>query len=652
MFSRRVASVCARPAVWVTAGTFAAVCLASVMGLDWYMAGILAGLAGLITWLGLHRFILAPREALLADVQKFLDKHGVSVSPQLAELERVSKGLEVLDATIETRALLLRTLEETLRSNEARYRDLFERNPHPMVVFDTETLDILAANEAAVRQYGFTRQQFLRMTVRHIMAEPITAGVTAVLSRMALDQEQPAEVVHRRRDGSRMFVEVSSHRLKFAGRAAAVAMLMDITTRKEAEDKALRHMRTMEALYESARDQATSLSPAEVARVVVTSAVSRFGAGAAWLGLLEEDGCWHVLAAAPPASSVRLPPTLVIPEATNEMKRDRRCRHYMMTEDGWRDSPWGRHSDLMGLQHGLEIPLIAHDRFLGCLHLFRTEDWHADSESLDALQALALHAAVALSNALAHEQLQAQAQILEDRVRERTAELEAANQELEAFSYSVSHDLRAPLRSIEGFSRLLIREHGHELSQSALKYLNFIRCGVAEMQELIQALLSFSRSGRQPLHLSRVQPAELVQAALHTLHHDIEGRQIEFIVKDMPECLADRTLLQQVFANLISNAVKYTSHRQQAVVEIGALAHAEGPIYYVQDNGVGFDPAVGDRIFGVFQRAHSSKEYPGTGVGLATVHRILSRHHGRIWYETEPDRGATFFFTLGTLNDE
>lgn len=235
----------------------------------------------------------------------------------------------------------------------------------------------------------------------------------------------------------------------------------------------------------------------------------------------------------------------------------------------------------------------------------------------------------------------------ENALRQRSAELEAANKELEAFSYSVSHDLRAPLRAIDGFSRILLEDYATAMSEEAQEYLNLIREGAQQMGNLIDHLLDFSRLGRQPLRKQRVMVADLVQAVLADLQTAQEGRKVDIAIADLPDCQADPTLLRQVFVNLLANAVKFTKTRQPAVIEIGCLERESETVYFVKDNGVGFDMQYVNKLFGVFQRLHRVEDYEGTGVGLATVQRIIHRHGGRIWAEAEVDKGATFYFTLG-----
>lgn len=238
---------------------------------------------------------------------------------------------------------------------------------------------------------------------------------------------------------------------------------------------------------------------------------------------------------------------------------------------------------------------------------------------------------------------------LERRVLERTAQWEVANKELEAFAYSVSHDLRAPLRAIDGFSRILLEDHAPQLSEEAARYLNIVRNNAVQMGELIDDLLAFSRLGRQQVTKETVDVRALVRRALDDLAREHDGRRIQIRVGDLPFCEADPALLKQVFANLLGNALKYTRQRDPATIEIGVLPQGGKPeaiVYFVRDNGAGFDMRYADKLFGVFHRLHRAEEYEGTGVGLAIVHRIISRHGGRVWADAAVDQGATFFFTL------
>jgi PAS domain S-box-containing protein len=240
---------------------------------------------------------------------------------------------------------------------------------------------------------------------------------------------------------------------------------------------------------------------------------------------------------------------------------------------------------------------------------------------------------------------------LERRVAERTGELEAANKELEAFTYSVSHDLRAPLRHIDGFSKLLVEQHTAALPQEAREYVSLIRESTREMGQLVDDLLNLARVGRKELSLQVTGLNSLVDEVVADLNHEIGGRTIDWKLQKLPFVECDPGLMKQVFVNLLSNAVKFTRPRDRAVIEVGAVERDGQSAIVVRDNGVGFSMKHSDKLFRVFQRLHRQEDFEGTGVGLATIQRIIHKHGGRVWAEAELDKGASFFFTLGSSRD-
>jgi light-regulated signal transduction histidine kinase (bacteriophytochrome) len=235
---------------------------------------------------------------------------------------------------------------------------------------------------------------------------------------------------------------------------------------------------------------------------------------------------------------------------------------------------------------------------------------------------------------------------LEQRVQERTAQLNAANADLEAFSYSVSHDLRAPLRHISSFSRILSEEFSSTMDQNARHYLKRIQDGAHNMAQLVEGLLKLGSIGRRELACAVTDLNSLVNDVLADMQPEIEGRSIDWQIADLPSIACDASLVKQVFTNLLSNAVKYTRARETAVIEIGRIVEEAVPIFFVRDNGAGFDQRYASKLFGVFERLHSAEQFEGTGVGLSTVQRIVKKHGGEIWAKAEVDKGATFFFAL------
>ena len=235
-----------------------------------------------------------------------------------------------------------------------------------------------------------------------------------------------------------------------------------------------------------------------------------------------------------------------------------------------------------------------------------------------------------------------------EHLEHRTAELSDANSELESFSYSVAHDLRAPLRQIAGYSNVLLQDYGPSLNAEARRYLEKVEAGARKMGRLVDDLLSLSKIGRQELSLQKTPLDSLLRQAVEDLAPECSGREVEWQIGDLFSVECDPGLMKQVFVNLLSNAVKYTGKRERAVIQVGQIMRNNLPVIFVRDNGAGFEMQYVSKLFGVFQRLHKARDFEGTGVGLAIVQRIIRKHGGQIWAEAELDQGATFFFTLGS----
>jgi light-regulated signal transduction histidine kinase (bacteriophytochrome) len=251
-----------------------------------------------------------------------------------------------------------------------------------------------------------------------------------------------------------------------------------------------------------------------------------------------------------------------------------------------------------------------------------------------------------LERALAVRQLRIEKKRLEESVRERTEELKIANRELEAFSYSVSHDLRAPLRAVSVFTQSLLSDHVGGLTDEGRRLLQNVNAGAAHMDRLITDLLRLSQLNRQALHKQPVRFSDLARRVIDDMAAERAGRDIEFVIADFPTWQVDLGLIQQVFVNLISNAIKFTREREKARIEIGYRMDGTTLVCFVKDNGVGFNMKYMNKLFGVFQRPHSADQFEGTGVGLSIVRRIVERHGGKVWVDGAQDQGAAFYFSL------
>ncbi|HXD94578.1 MAG TPA: ATP-binding protein, partial [Bacteroidia bacterium] len=242
-------------------------------------------------------------------------------------------------------------------------------------------------------------------------------------------------------------------------------------------------------------------------------------------------------------------------------------------------------------------------------------------------------------------------QTLEQRVKDRTTELEAANKELESFSYSVSHNLRAPARAIHSYATVFLEDYDGKLDDEAKRLINIILKNGKKMGLLIDDLLAFSQLGRKELIKTKLSMDDIVSTIWNELYRAEENRNIQFEISPLPDAYAEKATIQQVWVNLISNALKYTRNKTQTVIKIYAKQKNGETIYCIKDNGSGFDMKYYNKLFGVFQRLHSQEEFEGTGVGLAIVERIINKHGGKIWGEGEVDKGATFYFSLPVVNE-
>jgi two-component system sensor kinase len=240
---------------------------------------------------------------------------------------------------------------------------------------------------------------------------------------------------------------------------------------------------------------------------------------------------------------------------------------------------------------------------------------------------------------------------LNEQLEEERKKLEDANDELEAFAYSVSHDLRVPLRAIDGFSRILVEDYQENLDDEGKRLIDIIRENTKKMGQLIDDILQLSRAGRHEINLTEIDMETLIQTVFNELKQSNQERDIELELEPLPQVYADRTLLQQVISNLLSNSIKFTTPRDTSIIKVGFQVAKKEYIYYVQDNGVGFNMKYSGKLFGLFQRLHGQNEFEGTGVGLSIVQRIIRRHGGDVWGEGEVDKGATIYFSL-PINSE
>lgn len=508
--------------------------------------------------------------------------------------------------------------EATLRASEARFRTLLGAAPDAIVIISDDGC-ITLINSEAERMFGYPQAELLGRPVELLLPERLRARHAQHRAAFsAAPHARPMgsgfDLVGRRKDGSELSVEISLSPVAAPEGSLVIAGLRDITDRKRAEAA----LRASEVRFRTSVE--TMLDGFAILAAV------RDDAGAIVdfrYDYINDAGCRLNLR--PRAEQVGHTLLELLPAHRDVGLLN---EYAQLVEDG---------------RPLIKEALIYEDVYGGGKRLQRAFD----------IRAVRLGDGFAVSWRDVTERKQSEEE-LEQRVSARTAQLEFANRELEAFSYSISHDLRAPLRAIDGFSRILLDDYALHVSPDIQRYLQLIRKNTQQMGRLIDDLLAFSRLSRQPLAKKSVALAGLVSQALVEAQGDCVHRRIEITIGDLPPCQGDPGLLKQVWVNLLANALKFTRGREPAMIAIDARYDPDQPnipIYFIKDNGVGFDMRYAHKLFGVFQRLHRAEDYEGTGVGLALVQRIIHRHGGRIWAEAAPNQGATFFFTLGgTMN--
>jgi PAS domain S-box-containing protein len=517
-----------------------------------------------------------------------------------AEIFRRAQQIQEVNNQLQRELEARKQAEEALRDSEERFRAVAETATDAIVSADKHG-HITYFNPGAERIFGYAARDVVGKPLTLLMPERFHAAHRQGLARFLTTGEarvigRTVELVGRRKDGTEFPLELSLSSWKKGEEVFFTGILRDITERKRAEELLRASEERFHLMVTHVEDYAIYMLDAE-------GRVATWNAGAERIKGYRADeiigrhfSCFYV-----PYDVQAGKPEQLLQEAVSRG----RCE-----DEGWRVRKDGSQFWANAVITALRDQ---HRTLLGFTKVTRdiTERTR-----------------------------------LEQEIQQHSIALEAANKELEAFSYSVSHDLRAPLRAIDGFSRVLLEEHAPTLPPEAQHYLNAVRRNSQRMGLLIDDLLAFSHLSRQPLNRQLVRPADLVRQCVDELRSEQQGRRVEIAIGDLPACQADPALLKQVWMNLMSNALKYTRKQEVAVIEVGSREQAGVCVYFVKDNGVGFDMQYADKLFGVFQRLHRPEDYEGTGVGLAIVQRVIHRHGGRVWAEAAVNKGVTFYFTF------
>lgn len=488
------------------------------------------------------------------------------------------------------------------------YQYLFEHHPAPLWVYDLKTLHFLLVNEAAIAAYGYSQEEFLSMTLLDIRPVEEQASLERYIETPRLAFSGAGIWHHIKKDGSRMTVEIVSHALDWNGRAARLVMARDITEQAETLSLLRDSESGISALLENALDSIISID--------ANGRITEFNPAA------EATFKWRRESViGQPIAELIIPP---------EQRSAHRAGLNRFLETG-KSRILRKRIEAEALRmDGTRIPVE--------LTIYPVK-WKEAIGFTSFLRDIS-------ERKRAEAELTRLNQDLEQKVLDRTHQLEAVNHELEAFSYSVSHDLRSPLRAIDGFSQALVEDYGNVLNPEATNYLDRIQAATRRMGALIDDLIELARVSRSEIRREPVDLGELAAGILKDLREQEPGRDVHLEIMQPLWVSGDRKLIGVALTNLLQNAWKFTRKREGARIRLGQIEQDGERPYFVEDNGAGFDMTYADKLFTPFQRLHDSREFEGTGIGLATVHRIMIRHGGRVWVRADPGKGATFYFTL------
>jgi PAS domain S-box-containing protein len=553
-------------------------------------------------------------------------------------------------AAFEGRQSRLEDRTRALQESEQRFKHLVDAAQEGIWVVDDRGLTTYA-NQRMADLLGHGHGELTGRPIFEFVEPAARPDLQRLVAAGTGELRAPRDVRFRRRDGGELWATVATNPIvgregEFVG---TVAMVSDITERKRAEDRLRRTAERLRALHELDQAVLAADSPAAVGAAALTHL----------RGLVPCHRCTVVLydfaageaelvagvAANAPIPGGRIPLSEFSPAATLRRGAVRQVADITALPDR---PPMIDRIAADGVRALLSVPLLVEGEAIGELNIGAATANGLTPEHREIALEVATPLATAIQQARLRAEVARHTVELERRVEERTAELREANAELEAFSYSVSHDLRAPIRHLGGFAQLLLEDHGGELGARARHYAERIRAGAREMAALVDDLLSLARVSRQDLVRRRTDLDALVADLRTEFAPETEKRGIEWQVEPLPAVNADPALMRVAVGNLLANAVKFTAPRERAQIRVYPVESDGQTGLAVADNGVGFGMAHAGRLFGVFERLHRPEEFEGTGVGLAIVQRIVQKHGGRVWAEAEPDRGATFYLTVGS----
>src|SRR6266496_2937187 len=498
--------------------------------------------------------------------------------------------------------------EEELRQSQELFSSVFQSSPAPVALTHLPDGKITDVNEAFCEVFGYSREEIIGHTSLEIGIADPESRERAVAMLNERGRIRNLEQKAKTRGGKLLTILNSVETINIGEGSYALTTLIDITDRKRTEEALMESQTQMAGIFNSAMDAIISTDADQ--RILI------FNPAAEAMFQCDQE------------EAIGQPLERFIPERFREAHREH-VENFGQT--GVTKRAMNGFAIIYGRRNnGEEFPSEA----------------SISQIDVDGKKIYTVILRDVTERRRAEDEIRLLNEKLAERVIERTAQLRAANKELEAFSYSVSHDLRAPLRAINGYTQILLEDYMPVLDAEGQRVCSIIRSEAQRMGELIDDLLSFSRLSRKEIQIVKIDMKALVSSVFGELTKETDRERIEFKVGKLPTAHGDPSLLHQVWVNLISNAIKFTSKKERAVIEIGTKRSDDENVYYVRDNGAGFNIQYVDKLFGVFQRLHSEDEFEGTGVGLAIVQRVVQRHGGRVWAEGEENKGATFYFAL------
>jgi len=563
--------------------------------------------AGAARWLDSRIWERAFQELALGgevrDVEARMRRADGTVAHVTASFRRVELGRRRCDVAV-VRDVTTRREAQVRESAASLYaRSLIEASLDPLVTISPEG-KISDVNRATEDATGLSRAELIGTDFADYFTEPEKArvGYRRVLAEGYV-RDYPLTLRHRSGLSIEVLYNASVYRNERGDLQGVFAAARDVTMRKQMEEALRRSEQSLRSLIEASLDPLVTISPD--GKITDVNRATEEATGIARERLVGTD----------------------FADYFTEPEKARAGYQQVLARGQVRDYP-------LTVRHGSGRTIDV---------LYNASVYRNEAGELQGVFAAARD--VTLRRRL-EEEVRRHRDQLERLVQERTAELEAAYKELEGFSYSVSHDLRTPLRAIDGFSRVLLEEHREQLDEEGRRLLSVVRESTARMSRLIDEMLAFSRMGRVQMSVADVDMRTLARAVYEELAAAAPARDLRLEVGALPSARGDKVMLRQVLANLLDNAVKFSRSRTPAVIEVGGRTEGGRHLYYVKDNGVGFDMQYAGKLFGVFQRLHAPGEFEGTGIGLALVKRIVVRHGGSVWAEGCPGEGATFHFAL------